>query len=71
MTAAPFPGGRLCARVGARGTHGTAYDLSVTGERDLLTVLSGRERTVRMLDDIRAEVGDNPDAWMPRLVGVA
>lgn len=45
--------------------------LNLTGERDLLTVLSGRERTVRILDDIRSEVGDSPDEWMPRLLGAA
>lgn len=42
--------------------------LNLNGHRELLTVLSGRERTVRMLDDLRAEVGDDPAAWMPRLV---
>jgi type IV secretion system protein VirB4 len=34
-------------------------------------VLSGRERTVRLLDDIREKVGDAPDAWLPRLLRVA
>ena len=38
---------------------------------DLLTVLSGRERTVRLLDSIREEVGDVPSAWLPRLLEVA
>ncbi len=28
---------------------------NLTGERDLLTILSGRERTVRLLDEIRAD----------------
>ena len=45
--------------------------LNLNGQKDLLTVLSGRERTVRMLDDLRAEVGDDPAAWMPRLVAGA
>jgi type IV secretion system protein VirB4 len=42
--------------------------LDLSGEKDLLTILSGREHTVRMLDAIRAETGDAPQAWMPRLL---
>lgn len=42
--------------------------LNLSGMPDLLTVLSGREDTVRRLDDIRAEVGDQPSAWLPRLL---
>lgn len=42
--------------------------LNLSGRPDLLTVLSGRERTVRMLDHLRAELGDDPARWMPRLI---
>jgi type IV secretion system protein VirB4 len=42
--------------------------LNLTGDDDLLTILSGRERTVRLLDDIRGSVGDSPSAWMPELL---
>jgi len=42
--------------------------LDLGGEKDILTILSGREATVRMLDAIRAETGDDPDAWLPRLL---
>jgi type IV secretion system protein VirB4 len=45
--------------------------LDLTGERDLLTILSGRERTVRLLDEIRAHSGDDPADWLPRLLEVA
>ena len=45
--------------------------LNLTGEKDLLTVLSGRERTVRLLDEIRLETGDDPIDWLPRLLEVA
>jgi type IV secretion system protein VirB4 len=45
--------------------------LNLTGEKDLLTILSGRERTVRLLDDIRVETGDDPADWLPRLLEVA
>jgi type IV secretion system protein VirB4 len=34
-------------------------------------VLSGRERTVRMLDEIRLAIGDDPADWLPRLLEVA
>jgi len=35
---------------------------------DLLTVLSGRESSVRRLDALRREVGDAPADWLPRLL---
>ncbi|WP_432770573.1 VirB4 family type IV secretion/conjugal transfer ATPase [Sphingopyxis sp.] len=42
--------------------------LDLSGEKELLTILSGREHTVRLLDEIRAESGDDPAAWIPRLM---
>ena len=53
------------------GAESVVARLNLNGQKDLLTVLSGRESTVRMLDNLRAEVGDNPEAWMPRLVAGA
>ena len=50
------------------GTQSVVARLNLTGQQELLTVLSGRERTVRQLDRIREEVGDDPAAWMPRLM---
>jgi type IV secretion system protein VirB4 len=50
------------------GNDSVVARLNLSAEPDLLTVLSGRERTVRLLDDIRAEVGDNPADWLPRLL---
>ncbi len=32
---------------------------------DLIPILSGRAETVGLLDDIRAEVGDDPNVWLP------
>ena len=61
--------GRPSALPGAGG--GMVARLDLTGERDLLTILSGRERTVRLLDAIRAEQGDDPADWIPRLLEVA
>src|SRR6185312_2163119 len=45
------------------GTDSVVARLNLAGEPDLLTVLSGRERTVRLLDGIRSEVGDDPEQW--------
>ena len=41
--------------------------LDLGGMPDLLTVLSGRESTVRRLDSIRSSVGDDPAHWYPLL----
>lgn len=53
------------------GNHSVVARLSLTGEKNLLTVLSGRERTVRLLDEIRSETGDDPAEWLPRLLQAA
>ena len=45
--------------------------LNLRGDADLLTVLSGREKTVRLLDELRAQVGDDPAAWLPPLLAAA
>jgi type IV secretion system protein VirB4 len=45
--------------------------LNLTGERDVLTILSGRERTVRLLDELLPETGDDPAAWLPTLLARA
>ncbi len=46
--------------------------LDLTGLDRILTVLSGRESSVRSLDALRAEVGDDPAAWLePLLAKVA
>lgn len=50
------------------GADSVVARLNLTGEQDLLTILSGRERTVRLLDEIRAETGDDPAEWIPRLL---
>ncbi len=39
------------------------------GMEDLIKVLSGRAETVAELDRLRAEVGDDPSAWLPRFCG--
>jgi type IV secretion system protein VirB4 len=42
--------------------------LDLSGEKNLLTILSGRESSVRLADKLRAELGDAPADWMPALV---
>ncbi|AQR74536.1 VirB4 family type IV secretion/conjugal transfer ATPase [Sphingomonas sp. LM7] len=53
------------------GNESVVARLNLTGEREILTILSGRERTVRLLDEIRAHSGDDPAVWLPLLMDVA
>ena len=43
--------------------------LDLSGMPEVLTILSGRESTVRRLDALRAEYGDLPQDWYPALTG--
>ena len=45
--------------------------LDLSGAPEVLTVLSGREASVRRLDLLREAVGDNPADWFPSLTGSA
>lgn len=47
------------------GAHSVIARLDLSGLDDVLAVLSGREETVGLLDQIRAEVGDDPAVWLP------
>jgi type IV secretion system protein VirB4 len=51
------------------GTDSVVARLDLTGEPEALRILSGRERTVRALDELRARVGDAPARWLPILLG--
>jgi len=42
--------------------------LDLSGEKEILTILSGRESTVRLFDEIVAKTGTDPDAWMSLLL---
>ncbi len=53
------------------GADSVVVRLNLASEPDLLTVLSGRESTIRLLDRIREEVGDAPARWLPRLLAAA
>lgn len=43
--------------------------LDLSGMPEVLAVLSGRESTVRKLDQLRQELGENPSAWFSALTG--
>lgn len=45
--------------------------LDLSGAPEVLTVLSGREGSVRRLDLLREAVGDDPADWFPSLTGAA
>ena len=45
--------------------------LDLSGMPEVLTVLSGRESTVRKLDTLRERYGDAPAGWYPALTGAA
>lgn len=51
-----------------RGGESVVARLDLSGEDDILTILSGRERTLRLLDEVRASVGDDPADWMAPLL---
>lgn len=46
---------------------GVVAELNLSGFDEELTILSGRTRTVELLDEIRAAVGDDPARWMQAL----
>jgi type IV secretion system protein VirB4 len=50
------------------GNESVVARLDLSGEKDLLTILSGREKTVRLLDRLRQEKGDSPAQWMSSLL---
>ncbi|MET3666092.1 VirB4 family type IV secretion/conjugal transfer ATPase [Caulobacter sp. 1776] len=53
------------------GTDSVVARLNLAGAPELLTVLSGRETSVRKLDALREQLGDDPRAWMARLLEAA
>ncbi len=51
------------------GNHSVVARLDLSSMPDILTVLSGRETSVRQLDELRALHGDNPADWWQPLLG--
>jgi type IV secretion system protein VirB4 len=48
-----------------QGNDSVVVELDLNGLDDELAVLSGRQGTVALLDELRAEHGDDPDRWLP------
>lgn len=46
------------------GKESVVARLDLTGEGDLLTILSGREKTVRLFDEIVSRTGPDPANWL-------
>ncbi|MGA9657894.1 MAG: VirB4 family type IV secretion/conjugal transfer ATPase [Asticcacaulis sp.] len=51
------------------GNHSVVARLDLGAMPEILTVLSGREASVRRLDELRAQYGDAPSDWWPHLLG--
>lgn len=52
------------------GNESVIARLDLSAYPELLSILSGRETTVRKLDDLRATLGDAPQLWWQGLTGV-
>jgi type IV secretion system protein VirB4 len=50
------------------GNDSVVVRLDLSGERDLLTILSGRESTVRLFDELVERTGPDPANWMKALL---
>ena len=51
-----------------QGTVSVACDLDLSGAPDCIAVLSGRERTVRLLEQLISDTGPDPDVWLDRFL---
>lgn len=50
--------------------HSVVARLDLGSKSDLVKVLAGTERSVRELDRIRSETGDDPISWLPKFAGL-
>lgn len=48
-----------------QGHHSTLVRFDLSAMPDLLSVISGSLDNVRLLDEIRSQTGDDPQAWLP------
>lgn len=51
------------------GNHSVVVRLDLSAMPEILTILSGRESTVRRLDELRETLGDAPSNWWTALTG--
>lgn len=54
-----------------QGTSSVVARLDMDSMTDMLTILSGRERSVRQMDELRREHGEELSAWLPQLLDAA
>ena len=50
------------------GNQSVVARINLTGEKDMLTILSGRESTVRIFDELVKSTGPEPENWMSTLL---
>jgi type IV secretion system protein VirB4 len=48
-----------------QGQDSIVVKLDLNGMDDFISVLSGRAKTVELVDELRAELGDDPKDWLP------
>lgn len=48
-----------------RGKESVIVKLNLQGLDDVIAIISAREQTLKLLDEIRANVGDDPQVWLP------
>ncbi|MDI6837053.1 MAG: VirB4 family type IV secretion system protein [Rhizobiaceae bacterium] len=48
-----------------QGHNSVVAELDLNGFDDELSILSGRTANIELVDDIRGEVGDHPEDWLP------
>jgi len=66
-----MPDSQRCFMI-KHGNDSVVARLDLSGEKDILTILSGREANVRLLDALRSDLGDDPQDWLaPLLEGAA
>jgi type IV secretion system protein VirB4 len=54
-----------------QGNMSVVARLDMAGMQDIITILSGREKSVRQMDELRKTTGDNIAEWLPKLVDAA
>ena len=57
----------MCASDSGRGSHqeSVVVQLNLKSCEDIIAVISAREETLFLFDQLRSEVGDDPKKWLP------
>ena len=45
--------------------HSVVLRANLSGMEKIIAVISAREESLKLLDILRKEVGDDPDVWLP------